>query len=106
MPVMKRLIELERNHVFRFAGEEKLRLLNENHIDKDNPQHVQFEFHTIYKDGRTNMRGIWCNRLFAETQIVVDLGDFYDWMELNHPIRYKRERWKESRPNDAHRIEE
>ena len=99
MPQMKRLIELERYHVFRFAGEERLRLLNENHISEDDPQRIQFEYHTIYKDGRTNLNGV-CrfNRLFAETQMVVDLGDFYDWMRENHPIRYKRENWEESRP--------
>ena len=97
MPNIIKLINLKRGHVFRFAGEERFRLLNENYVSKDNPLIIHFEWHTIFKDGHTSLRGTGCNRLFAETQMVVDLGDFYDWMKKHHPIRYKRENWEASR---------
>ena len=100
MPNIIKLINLERGHVFRFAGEERFRLLNENYVSKDNPLIIHFEWHTIFKDGRTSLRGTGCNRLFAETQMVVDLGDFYDWMEKHHPIRYKRENLEVTKPKD------
>ena len=93
-----KLINLKRGHVFRFAGEQRPRLLNENHVNKDNPAIVYVEFHTIYRDGRTNLMGTSANRAFAEHAEVVDLGNFYDWMKKHHPIRYKRENWEASRP--------
>ena len=98
----KKLVKMERYHVFYFADDikKKLYLLNENHIatDEHGITHYQFGWHRIYSDGRTNMHGV---AEFDPDNLqvqVADLGDFYDWMKKTHPIRYKRERWEESRP--------
>lgn len=94
-----KLINVKRHHVIRMN--DKLWLLNEAHIgSEDNkPNRLHFEFHRIYKDGRTNLKGYYTeNEDFIRNTTVEDLGDLYDWMKENHPIRYKREKWEETYP--------
>lgn len=99
----KKLIDVPRYHLFGFPNEpfDKLYLLNEAHIDKESGK-VQFEWHRVYwRDGRTNMHGnVSFNRAYLENTEVIDRGDFYDWMKVNHPIRYKRENFEQSRPKN------
>lgn len=101
----KKLVNMERYHVFRFADDrkEKPYLLNENHIatDEHGITHYQFGWHRIYPDGRTKMQGVAeFNPDNLEVQ-VVDLGEYYDWMKKMHPIRYKRENWESSKPKNS-----
>lgn len=88
-----KLINLPRYHVFQFMGETNIHLLNENYHNKDN-DNCMFEWHRIYKDGRTSLNGSYANSFgWIANAEVTDLGEYYDWMKENHPIRYKRENW-------------
>lgn len=92
-----KLINLPRYHVFKFQGENGIFLLNENY---KNPLtgSCQFEWHRIYSDGRTNLSGISAtSEKWLSITEITDLGDFYDWMKQNHPQRYKKENWEQSR---------
>ena len=93
-----KLINLPRYHVFSFEENPKrLFLLDDNYINKQKGN-VQFGWNRIYNDGRTNMHGIaMFDRNWLETTKVIDHGEFYEWMKINHPIRYKREGWEQSR---------
>ena len=85
-----KLIEVPRYHVIRMDG--KLYELVDSYIGAQG--NVQFGWHRIYRDGRTNMHGkCTFDREFVETKEVEDLGDFYEWMRKTHPIRFKREKW-------------
>lgn len=95
----KRLIEVKRYHVIRMNG--KLWLLNEAHIGTpyNRPERLHFEYHRIYSDGRTNLKGYYIeDEEWIRNTMVEDLGEFYDWMKANHPVRYKRENWEASKP--------
>ena len=93
-----KLIDLPRYHVFQFEGEKNIHLLNENYQNALTGA-CQFEWHRIYKDGRTNLNGTFANSPeWLASQEVTDLGDFYDWMKQNHPRRYVKEDWEASRP--------
>lgn len=99
----KRLIDVPCYHLFGFPNDpfDKLYLLNEAHIDKESGR-VQFEWHRVYwRDGRTNLNGkCTFDRAWLESTEVIDRGDYYEWMKVNHPIRYKRENWEASRPKE------
>lgn len=97
----KRLIDVKRYHVILMNG--KLWLLNEAHIGTpDNrPSHPHFEWHRIYADGRTNLKGYYTeDEDELRSTMVEDLGEFYAWMKENHPVRYKRENWEASKPKE------
>lgn len=95
-----KLVNVPRYHVFELNNH--LYLLNESHISHDKDGHTigyYYEFHHIEKDGRTKLNGV--TYTIRETLCITevkDLGDFYDWMKKNHPIRYKRENWEASKP--------
>lgn len=97
-----RLIDLPRYHVF--FGSNQLFCLNERSISVDDKgvTHYYWEYHRVYKDGRTKLQGIVLthNNLLESIQ-VLDLGDIYDWMKEHHPNRYKRENWEASRPKEV-----
>lgn len=86
-----KLKDLPRYHIFRFVGDNCLYLKNEG--DKK-----EVEWHRVYKDGRTNLEGKYSYDPYWLNKPVHDLGDIYDWMKRNHPIRYKRENWEASKP--------
>lgn len=93
---MTPLINVPRYHVFKWDN--TLFLLNENRkgglTDKDIV--CYFEFHRICKDGRTKLSGMHLTNYEAITNCMVeDLGHLHDWMQANHPIRYKRELWED-----------
>lgn len=95
-----KFVNVPRYHVFELNNH--LYLLNESYINHDADGCISgyyYEFHYIYKDGRTKLNGIaYSDRETLRTTEVKDLGDFYDWMKKNHPIRYKRENWEVSKP--------
>lgn len=93
-----KLIDLKRFHVFRMDN--KLYLLSDNYIGRtdDCSMRYQFSWNRMYRDGRTALEGKYTTDFLwlSETE-VEDLGDLYDYMKKNHPIRYKRENWDEYR---------
>lgn len=95
----KKLIDVPRGHLFGFPKDpfDKLYLLDDAYIGENG--NVQFSWNRVYwRDGRTNMHGkVSFDRAWLESTEVIDRGDFYDWMKANHPIRYKRENWEQSR---------
>ena len=98
MNVKKNMIDVKRYHVFSYPGDSKLYLLNEAHMNIKTGN-MYFEWHRIYADGRTKLKGTYeRNSVWLHQTQVIDHGDFYDWMKENHPVRYKRENREASRP--------
>lgn len=96
----KKLVNVPCYHVFKLNN--RLYLLNLSYIKLDENGCIagyDYEFHRIYKDGRTNLHGkTFTDRYTLHNTEVEDLGDFYEWMKKNHPIRYNRENWDASKP--------
>lgn len=81
-----KLINLKRYHVFKNLCDNKLYLLNETYHKNGI---YFFEFHRVYKDGRTNLIGYYTyDKEYIKQIEVIDLGDYMDWLKNNHPIRY------------------
>ena len=97
-----KLKEIKRYHVFHYANDNRkaLYLMNENHVSENGKTHY-LEWHRIYQDGRLRLQGTYTYEPDCNQNEVVDLGEFYDWMKKNHPIRYKRENWEASKPKEV-----
>lgn len=97
----KKLIDVPRYHVFSYPGDGKLYLLNEAYMNAKTGN-MYFEWHRIYTDGRTSLKGTYeRNAVWLHQTEVIDHGEFYAWMKENHPIRYKRENWEATRPKES-----